>query len=647
MNYFAKKFTTIATIIAPSLLFSNEILSRIIGSVGLEYVQDKSNSTSRNTKTTSLSKVVNLGYNDFIYSPNLLEYAIHTKFDSKESKTTNNDQEADSSSEATDYKLRIDFLKNSRYPVSLNVTKSAKPKTDTNSSGILETNFNQEDYSLTGAVYLDKTFDMNYVISTNTRESTTATTKQNVADNTYNFNVNKSFGNLFLKTYTTHFENESESTDGIDEKVEDKFKVTIEKVFTDYTLRADVVHEIEDNTKNYDTFNDFTEMKNEINTSFISKFLTFDIEYETNEKKNSVDTTSDILTENILTDLRWTLSPKVTIDNSLSTLNQKKANITNFSEYFNIQWKPTNTYNLGMGLFTNVYKEATDTLTNNGLSLNSSYDITRFLSTDQSFSYDTANSNTEDSEDYFLNLSVGYQVPIMEKSILNLRTGATGLLSSGVNEVDNGSTYTYDVTAGITTAHNINTIHDYKVNYRQSFSDLTEEEQKVRFDSAFETKFIYDISYLSNIDYTHRITHALENRSSSSSDNEDITEKVLNVFNGIKISENLDIRGRLDANLGLKYSRRQKTNEDTFSTVAPDGTANFSYRLWRTMQFRSILNINRDSATEITTYRSETSLIYKFRKLSIELGNSIHKQKGGTSGNVSTSNYTFIFKRSL
>ena len=637
MNNDTKKIVFFSTFV-PSLLFSNGILNNIRGSVGSEYVLDNHKTESSTSKKNSLSNFVDLSYKDFIYNSNVIKYAAQIKFDLKDTKSTNNETSSSSSNQINDYDLVVKFFSNSFIPFTTTFSQKTNPTTSINSGGILETTRNKAKYALDGNVFLNNKLKINYGLSHVTNDTTTNTTYQDNIKNVYKFGIDKSFDNLFIKTYFHFKDDSSTSTSENSTATDNKYSFAVRRVFDKVTLKTKLTHQQINDEEN---LNNTENIKNALSVGAESDKMSLDVDYKIDETVNSSETLSNSLREDISKNFKWKITDKMSLSNSLIFSKEEVAKTDSISDYFNLSYDSKKKFRSNMSVYTNIFNSKEDTVTNNGLSVNSSYLLSKEFSTNQSASYFTNESSLANSKIANVDLSLNYVKPIFKESILRLYTKTSGLQSSGTEEEENGYTYSYDLSGKMNTKfHKGISLMNYGVNYYQSFSTLSSEEQTIRLNGAFSTKFIYNIDYETKADYSIRKSFPLDN-------GDNTVEKDLNVFNGFSIYKRLDIRGLLSANFGVNYSKKEVTDADTVSSLNPAGTASFTYMIWRNLIFKSSLNMSRDSITGIETRMNKNKLLYKLRKFTLELDASFNQQDGGDSGDTSSSLYKFMFKRKL
>lgn len=641
MNKDTKRVILFSSLMIPSLLFSNGILNAIRGSVGTEYVLDKNKTKDRTSNQTSLSKFVELSYKDFIYNSNLIQYAAQVKFDTKEIETTSGETSTSSSNQIIDYDVTVKFLKNSFIPFTTTFSQNTNPTTTVNNDGILETTRNSAVHTLDGNVFLNNNLKVNYKLSQLTNDTTTAESQLENIRNKYILGIDKSFDNLFIKTYFSFADDTSINTGEESNVTDNIYSLDVKRVFDKFTLNTKLSHEL---INNEDNLNNKEEIKNRLSLGIVSDEMFLNVDYKTEEAVNSSEIDSNLLSEDTSTGFNWNITDKLTINNSLNFSKEEVAKTDNISENFNLSYDSKEKFRFGTGIYTNIFNTKDDTVTNNGLNFNSSYLLSKEFSTNQSASYFTNESILGNSEITTVDLSLNYVKPIFEESILRLYTNMSGLQSSGTTEEENGSTYSYDLTAKMKTKfHKSVSILDYDVNYYQSFSTLSSEEQKLRLSGAFSTKFIYNVSYDTRADYTIRKTFSLDGLDGGNN----TVEKKLNVFNGFSTYKNLDVRGLIDVKLGVNYYKSEVTNADSESSLNPAGTASISYMIWRNLMFKSSLIMTRDSLTGTQTRMNNSKLLYKLRNFTLELDTSFNQQFGGDVGNTSSSLYRFKLRRKL
>lgn len=619
-------------IFLPTLVFSNTILNRLQGSVGLEYQLEKQESDSSKSKKTSIGKFVELGYNDFIYNKNLLEYAVQVKFNDVETETNNDNSTSSTNNQLADYSLDLNFFSKSRIPMSISASKSTKPSTSINDDNILETTSSQQKFDLKGNVLLNSMVSLNYLFSNIVSETNSTDLSNDVIDNLYKLNIN--YYDYSIKTsYDNTKRNSSNSTSSKD----DNFSIGIDKRNKNYNIRTNYEHS---ESTNNELSNTIDEVEDEYSLSFSTKKYLFDIIYTENNISNSVDKSTNEENEDIDTEIDIEISDTLDLNNTLYTTKESIGNDKTFANNLSINWNPNNKFRLNSNISINtsdIQDTKTTTNTNNFFS---SYKFTDYFDTNQQLSNtNTKNSNGYKSEDIVLSGTVRYMTPIGLKSSLDLIGNVSGSQTTSSEEEETGNTYSYDLTAGVVNNFdNMNSILFYDLNYYQSFSTLASEEQKIRLDSEYNAKFLYNLGYNATFDYTFR---------KSTGNDGTRTEKIMNIFNGLTADHRFDVRGLINANVGLKYSHKQVSDQEKTTFLDPYGTVKFMYRLWRTLTYNATAEIKQDSLTDITHYRIENKLRYKFRKLTIELDIDYNEQTGSDIENDSRSNVMLIMKRNL
>lgn len=576
--------------LSPSLVFSNTLLQNLSGDVGVEYKSHSLSDKGGTKKTSSLSEILELNYRDYIYSSKLLQYMLHVKF----SQIDSSSEETQSLHEETEYNLRTNIIKDSRFPLSLTFLQSFTPTTSLNSTtGIQETTFATNEAKLNGFINFP-TIQMNYGYFDSQRKA--------------------------------------ENISGVRDTSQEDINYSITKKFNDYSLNMQLIQNISNDEINYDNLNKKNDEIQKIITNFNTNNFNFLANYTTRVVDNDVDLSSNEEVEEIGTSFNWRILENFAIDNNFLNIEDKFNDSTNITENLNLDWEVTKKLNTYFSLFYNEYIDSENFYKNIGLNFNSQYKISPLFLTNQTLTYYTAENKSNSTEDIAIGFNGSYERPIAKMSSLKLLGSLTANSASSDIEEDNGQSYTIDVTAGIENRFkNSTSVLNYDINYAQTLSTYSTEEKKLKLSSSFTTHFIHKVDFNMNADYSIRDTSSKKNKDDASK------EKVLNFFTGFIIQKNIDVRGRLSANLGLKYNKQDR-EEESIKSFTPNLNGTFTYRLWRDMVYNAEANIFQDSLNDITNYMIKSRLDYKFRQFNINLTTDYNKQVGDEKNNVTSSN---------
>lgn len=574
------KYTICIIVLYSNFAQAEGILNNLSGDVGIEYREDEEISF-RKKKTSLLSEVINLQYNDYLYDKRIIDYIINLSLKKNEKEISDNNQTNDSTYDTTEYDVNLNFLPLSNMPFQIKAKQTEKPSTIINEDSIVETVFNQSKYSLNGKV------------------------KSNFANVNYYFNSTST---------------DSETQQGLKENNNQLYGVTISKQLKDEGIVTFGYSEDKLDTKDF--YGDFLKQNNSrksMNSSYQDEKLQLSANYtqrneiekdNTNEINSQIDTISTTSTYNIKNNLILTASA--------SNETNSEFNSTQNSANINTTWEATEKYTASLNLDLNEYEVSNQNYNNYMLNFNSNYLINNEMSNSQNLSYLDVITPTSTHKSYLLSTGTNYNKEISPKTNLFINNTLSHI--NNINNsldpnapLENDKSFIFDFTIGTNKSLAFwNSKHGYSFNYNRNFSD--------EITSSEEFKINTFLNSLPSINTAYNLEVNVSNE-----DKAGINSTSYNIRNHFMYRHNFDIRGNLTINASLNYRVENFINQETKS-LDPSLSTNFSYLLWSHLTFKSIYDMIRDQDNKTTNHTLNTGLYYKYRKVQIDLKTFIIKQ---------------------
>jgi len=139
--------------------------SGAFGSLGLTYLSDKYNSSTQATsEQEKFIQEYKLGYKGIIYSPKLLDYSVEGILRYEEIDSKIDGASTDIKSDSQDYKINLNFLKESKMPFRIYAQKSDRPISTVYANTVNRSLQDSQSMGISGTVNLN-IFDLTYSAS--------------------------------------------------------------------------------------------------------------------------------------------------------------------------------------------------------------------------------------------------------------------------------------------------------------------------------------------------------------------------------------------------------------------------------------------------------------------------------------------------
>jgi len=195
-------FLILFLIITPILNATIYKDSGAFGSLGLSYLSDKYSSDSTESSSENFLQEYKLGYKGIIYSPKLLDYSILGTLRYEDISTDISGVASDTKSDSQDYKINLNFLRESKIPFKVYAQKSDRPISVVYANTVNRSLQDSQSAGISGAVNLN-IFDLTYsvssfsgkyesLLSTEIRDTKTYRTSLRKNEKNYSFQLNYS-----------------------------------------------------------------------------------------------------------------------------------------------------------------------------------------------------------------------------------------------------------------------------------------------------------------------------------------------------------------------------------------------------------------------------------------------------------------------
>lgn len=539
------------------------------GSLNFLYTEDNYITDTTDTSRESFVQELKLGYSGNIYSPKLLEYTIEGLLRYDDENIKSNSYESKQKSTGNDYKAKLDFIKETKFPFTLYASKSERPISTVYDAYSTNYVYETRDEGATGSINFEPYMFTYSAVNTKT-----------IAE------FNDRIQNSQTSTYNTSFRYSENA----------------------HNLQASYSHSILENEQNYinDAIASVNQVKDMFNISHTwraSKDLTMNnsASYENDEFYQSESIDAD-------TNVYWKPEGK-NYDGSFSAYTSKMEyadfvgsekyvfNSINLNQTFN--YRLTENINLSENAMMYIYD-------NSSLKGSNSY-----VNLDAMHNYKTT---IFDDVPFTLQSRVGVQK--------NDTTYTTNLDNNSTTTSNSVERYNFDVNARATKAFpSIKSTLNLDNGYYLSIYSTEQQEQRYNFGLYFLSK-LYSIV---NNNITARYTQT--DRSSKS---EETGEQIKNSYSTTSLMEmvdfylNLGISGRVGFRVGVEYENI-KSDAQNISRVSPRGEMNLNYRFFKSWMFDSSARVYEFYNT--LEYSGNANLTFRAGKTSFLMGYQYNKSE--------------------
>jgi hypothetical protein len=174
------------------------------GSLGLSYLSNGYDSARSSTSQDKLMQEYMLGYKGNIYSPRLLDYSIMGLLRYQDIDTKINEETSKTKVESQDYKVDLNFLRDSRVPFRVYAQKSDRPTSVVYEAGLIKSLNKSESAGLSGSIdfnYFDFTYsaansDTQYESLFNLEDRNTKSYRNSIRKKEENYNFQLDYSNI-------------------------------------------------------------------------------------------------------------------------------------------------------------------------------------------------------------------------------------------------------------------------------------------------------------------------------------------------------------------------------------------------------------------------------------------------------------------
>ncbi|MDO9266456.1 MAG: hypothetical protein Q7U00_05165 [Sulfurimonas sp.] len=525
-----KKFFLCLYLSAPLFLAANEYPDKgAYGSLGFTYIEDEYTVASEHTAKENFIQELKLGYGGNIYSPKLLEYVVEgiLRYDTENYETDS--FESKQKSVGQDYKVNLNFIKDTKFPFLIYANRYEKP---------------------INTVY--SVYSTNYVYETSSEG----------ASGSINFEpYSVTYGAAKTKTI-------SEFDDMLQESQTTTYNTSFRYSENKHSFQASYIHSEMDNEQQY--INDAQLAVSQIKDIFSitdSWYATDDLRVYSNASYENDET---YMSETIDADLSLYWSPKdAKYDGSLSvyTSNMENADIFGGEKYvFNsininqaFNYKLTDTILLSENAMAYMYDATSVKGTNTYLNLYAMHNYATTWFENMPFTLTTRLGAQRNSSEYEMTINT-----------------ANTPTSSSVDR------YNLDLIARVKRElPSIKSTLSFGSGYYNSISSIDEEEQRYNFDLYLLSRLYGNVG--NNITARYMQTSRTY---ISVLDNEETKNdySVASIMEALDFSFSFGARGKIRFLVGAEYISRR--NDDvTESGLSPRIDANMNYRIFQRWTF--------------------------------------------------------------
>lgn len=207
-----KRYILLILFLTPILLASTYKDSGFYGSLGLSYLLNEYNSANSKSSQSDFMHEYKLGYKGNIYSPKLLDYSLMGLLRYEDIDIKVNDGTSKTKVESQDYKVDLNFLKESKIPFRVYAQKSDRPTSVVYAAGVIRSLNTYESAGVSGSIdfnifdftYSAANTDSEYESVSNREDRSTQTYRNAIRkrDDNYNFQLDYTNTNdLFQRDY--------------------------------------------------------------------------------------------------------------------------------------------------------------------------------------------------------------------------------------------------------------------------------------------------------------------------------------------------------------------------------------------------------------------------------------------------------------
>ncbi len=540
------------------------------GSLNFYYIDDKYETGQFYNAQQDFVQEYKLGYIGNIYSPRLLDYTLEGLFRIEDIKTQNTGSEGKTNIKSQDYKINMNFIKETNYPFTVYAQKTDRPVSTIYSTSSTRYEQELERYGLQGALK----FDLFTVAYGATRQKS-----------------------LYDRLFTYQ---EIES---------DLYKASIRRSKQAYSYQLGYSH-----------------LERNVNTTTLT-----DSNISTNEVDDTVDFTyrwkiSDTLTFN--SDARYTDSEyykyKTTIANLYLRWRPKKQ--YNGS----IAVSGSHTDHFSDTNDTRIYSETVDTL---DVSQMFSYMPTSDLTFTENIGFHTYKTSVVEGDNANLRLGAHYNKQLTQDTRVRMsgsfdtltnETRRKPTLTNDLNGTTRRNSYTLDARATVTEKlPSLRSTLDVGGNYYMVRTSLDEKRDRYSANLAFASQLTSGLRNRFDASYLNEQGRAIFLRNN-------VDEFVYRSVIRTDISEYLDyttrlgVKGRVTGKLGLRYSDIENDGLH-IERIVPRADLTVNYRFFQRLIVAAGAHADRDLSYNYMNYSGNASINYSIRKTTFRMGYQYYK----------------------
>ena len=225
--------------ITPMLFAGTYKDSGLFGSIRLSYLSNEYNGARSNSSQNNFMQEYKLGYRGNIYSPKLLDYSLMglLRYEDIDSKV--NEQTSKTKVTSKDYKIDLNFLKESKIPFRLYAQKNDRPTSVVYALGAIRTLNNYESTGASGSInfnIFDFTYgavntDTKYESVSNTEDRNTKTYRSSIRKRDRNYNFQLDHTNINDSVQREYADGNKTTTDTAENNINLVYRWDINKDF--------------------------------------------------------------------------------------------------------------------------------------------------------------------------------------------------------------------------------------------------------------------------------------------------------------------------------------------------------------------------------------------------------------------------------
>ncbi|WP_310442076.1 hypothetical protein [Sulfurimonas sp.] len=577
-----KKISLCLYLSVPLFLVANEYPDKgIYGSLGFLYTEDEYAMASQHNTKENFTQELKLGYGGNIYSPKLLDYIIEGTLRNDDENFKTDSYESKQKSVGQDYKVNLNFIKDTNFPFTLYANRYEKPVNTVYNAYATRYIYETSSEGATGTLKFEP-YTVTYGAANTKTISEFSDRLQESQTTTYNTSIRygEKAHNFQASYVHSELENEQQYIDdaivGVNQ-IRDMVNITDSwKATDDLNVYSSVSYE-----------NDETYLSESIDANFNLYWSPKDSKYDGSlslygsqiEYADPLGGGADYLFNsiNINEILNYKLTETIVLSESAMVYLYDATSIKGTNSYINLYA----THNYATTLFENMPFTLT---TRAGVQRND----TKYEMAVESAVSDTPTSTSVDRYDLDILARVRRELPSINSSI-NFYSG-----------------------------------------YYNSITSMKEEEQRYNFD-------IYLLSKLYSI-VNNNITarYMQTERSNVSPVDKEIIESdysYTSIMEALDFSFNLGFRGKIRFLVGAEYVNR-KNNDQTESGVNPRADMNMNYRLFQNWTFDAYAKVSEMYNT--VDHSGSANLNFRAGKTKLLMGYQYNKSQ--VEGVLSTIN---------